>query len=1184
MRRNYLLRLVILHLIIPGMTWAQCPISSFDAPSSVCLQENIDLKSNSTGATAYEWLLCSTEYSSAPTFNKLITNFNGANISSVYYSKFIEFNNEIFLYFISNATNKLYGVRITNPNTLTFQEYAEIDISSIVTGAAGFDIVNENGTWIGIISKISSPNAIIKITLSGDLKAITSSTDLSAGLTLASPFDVKILNDDGNYFAFIANQTSPAAQQVLRLSFGNSLSNPPTASYFSMPSGVQSASFDFYESCNSWTGFLSSRNGKIFRFDFGSNLENSPMITELSLGSALNDPSGLALVRDHDRFILLSQSRNGFFYSIDLGSNISNNLPTVTPLGNFKGGSRDWDIEVLKHTSSYKIVTSNFTTGGNGGIYAISFPQNCPASIDYSEVEDERITFSKPGTHKITLVAKATEGPESYSTKQVAISNSLSPQLTINSADDWCLATPADFGYTSNLPISLQLWNFGDTQMSSDANPSHQYSASGNYLIVVEATATNGCKNNFSKVIEILDPPQPLFEIPDVDPICTNNEFTFVNNTEVYTSNVSYNWMVNSVSVNTERDLKYTFTAEGNYDIVLEVSIPGCLVETSQTVSNVQMGPTVGFSTSGQCQEEIIIFTNTSEGDITGFEWNFGDGSTSTETNPMTTYESAGNYTVTLKTTAANGCISTTTSLLPVYSLPQSNFQLSLPPFSCSGSPSQFTDTTPNPTDSNITSWQWDFNDNGSTSTLRNPTHIYMNAGNYDVTLTTSTNYGCENSIIKSVSIAQSPQIEIVNTPSCDDVPVTFSTSLQGDIKSWNWQIGNTQYITAEPIYVFNDPGSYLVNLNAVGNNNCIASTSKNVVVPIPLIPDFVVQKNCAGQPAEFTDATTILGDPITLYDWSFGDTSTEQGSPAFHTYTNTGTYSVLQSVTTSSGCNYKTTKNINVGVAPTASFTPMPEVGVPPLNVTFNNNSQDANRYLWNFNDGNNSTSTEVSPQFTFLDFGDYVVDLTAYNAQNCSHTFSRVITAAIPFIDVGLENLVVSENTNGLLTAQVTILNRGNIAIQNLNLRVNLSGIEVQETVSESIPPYSSILYTLDFSIVNSDLVDYLCVEMNLEGDQSNDDNVVCSPIDNKVVVMNPYPNPTQGDIHFDWISPDEQTAFINIYDALGKAVLSSEVTAKLGFNARNFNTVSLSSGVYFLQFQSGPMKKTLRFVINR
>jgi PKD repeat protein len=129
-------------------------------------------------------------------------------------------------------------------------------------------------------------------------------------------------------------------------------------------------------------------------------------------------------------------------------------------------------------------------------------------------------------------------------------------------------------------------------------------------------------------------------------------------------------------------------------------------------------------------------FTDTStdpSNDITSWSWNFGDGTNSTERNPVHTYDAPGTYTVELRVTDSGGLSSTSSqeiTLIDPGVPPIASFGYDCVDISCS-----FTDTSTD-ADSNIVGWSWDFGD-GTTSTAQNPPmHHYEVAGTYIVTLT----------------------------------------------------------------------------------------------------------------------------------------------------------------------------------------------------------------------------------------------------------------------------------------------------------------------------------------------------------------------------------------------------------------------------------------------------------------
>jgi large repetitive protein len=149
---------------------------------------------------------------------------------------------------------------------------------------------------------------------------------------------------------------------------------------------------------------------------------------------------------------------------------------------------------------------------------------------------------------------------------------------------------------------------------------------------------------------------------------------------------------------------------------------------------------------------------------ITSWSWNFGDGSTSMDQNPMHTYTSAGNYTVTLTMadSSGNNTVIVHQNSIKVYDAAVANFSLST---TWGTWPSadlytynsiQFTDTS-----SNVVSWYWSFGD-GTTSTAQNPIHTYPVAGNYTVSLT-ATNPGGNNSSAINIQVTDTPLTVITN-------------------------------------------------------------------------------------------------------------------------------------------------------------------------------------------------------------------------------------------------------------------------------------------------------------------------------------------------------------------------------------------------------------------------------------
>src|SRR6478736_9991202 len=83
---------------------AQSPVADFTMPSSACLQQNIPLTNQSTGATSYAWDFCGGDLTQSPTASVLVNDFGGYGIRV----EIIESNDEYFGFFTSGGTRALF--------------------------------------------------------------------------------------------------------------------------------------------------------------------------------------------------------------------------------------------------------------------------------------------------------------------------------------------------------------------------------------------------------------------------------------------------------------------------------------------------------------------------------------------------------------------------------------------------------------------------------------------------------------------------------------------------------------------------------------------------------------------------------------------------------------------------------------------------------------------------------------------------------------------------------------------------------------------------------------------------------------------------------------------------------------------------------------------------------------------
>jgi beta propeller repeat protein len=236
-----------------------------------------------------------------------------------------------------------------------------------------------------------------------------------------------------------------------------------------------------------------------------------------------------------------------------------------------------------------------------------------------------------------------------------------------------------------------------------------------------------------------------------------------------------------------------------------------------------------------------VTFKDSSSGSPISWKWNFGDGNTSTEQNPTHTYSAAGNFTAALTVTNAAGSntiskpnyvVVTRSQLLPLANF-TSDLAYGYTPLTVT-----FTDkSTEAPT-----SWIWSFGDNTS-STVKNPVHVYNKAGKYTVTLVAGNKVGSSTAkktdYINVINKVGSPVAAFTALPVSGKAPLTvaFTDKSTNNPTSWFWDLGDkTTLNTRNPVHTYSKVGKYTVSLtvtNAAGSN----TTKKTSYVTVESLP-----------------------------------------------------------------------------------------------------------------------------------------------------------------------------------------------------------------------------------------------------------------------------------------------------------------------------------------------------------
>ena len=319
-----------------------------------------------------------------------------------------------------------------------------------------------------------------------------------------------------------------------------------------------------------------------------------------------------------------------------------------------------------------------------------------------------------------------------------------------------------------------------------------------------------------------------------------------------------------------------------------------------------------------------------SDGTISGYAWDFGDGSTGTGKSPNKQYTGAGTYAVKLTVTDDEGgkaSVSHDVTVVAPNVLPTAAFTDSVTDLAATFDAGGSADP-----DGTISGYAWDFGD-GSTGTGKTSNRTYTAAGIYTVKLTVTDNRGGTATTTRQVT-AVAPNVlpTAAFTDSVTDLAATFdaggSADPDGTISGYAWDFGDGSTGTGKTSNrTYTAAGIYTVKLTVTDNRGGTATTTRQVTAVAPnVLPT-----------AAFTDSVTDLAatfdaggsaDPdgtISGYAWDFGDGSTGTGKTSNRTYTAAGIYTVKLTVTDNRGGTATTTRQVTAvapNVLPTAAFT----------------------------------------------------------------------------------------------------------------------------------------------------------------------------------------------------------------------------------------------------------------------
>ncbi len=283
----------------------------------------------------------------------------------------------------------------------------------------------------------------------------------------------------------------------------------------------------------------------------------------------------------------------------------------------------------------------------------------------------------------------------------------------------------------------------------------------------------------------------------------------------------------NQQVVSNDWDARIAFPRNGEYQGVLYLNPGTQCGDTANIFVNIFPKIEADFSAAyDTCEVGPVVFTDSSTTNaerIIDWQWDFGDGFSSSQRNPAHTYETAGTMPVSLRVTDNNNCSDAKTIPLGYYPAPPIIII----------SPNTFNGCAPaNIFFNNLTSTIneeydifWDFGD-GQTSTALSPNHIYEEPGIYSISLDITSPFGCSISDYypNYIQVRPSPVADFSFAPEKVSIlnPTASFTDESFGASGWFWNFGGqgTSLLT-NPVFTFRDTGLTAVQLTVTHTSGC---------------------------------------------------------------------------------------------------------------------------------------------------------------------------------------------------------------------------------------------------------------------------------------------------------------------------------------------------------------------------
>lgn len=470
--------------------------------------------------------------------------------------------------------------------------------------------------------------------------------------------------------------------------------------------------------------------------------------------------------------------------------------------------------------------------------------------------------------------------------------------LTVSSLDD---------------PLISWDWSFGDSGTSPEASPAYRYEAWGNYIATLRVESERGCRDTAARIVRVYDQPAAGFQ---ADAACFGVPVQFAQQSRYLDSAVVFSWQFGDGNTGSQAAPAYAYAAAGDYPVTLILRNANGCADTASGLATVHPLPRALFRGDPVCHDQTTRLDNLSfvdaPGQIVRSRWDLGvPGSLFPTSTSMTLkYPKPGAYAVELWVETQHGCADSLTREVRVHANPVADFAFD--PV-CEGQETPFFNRSfidSQPLGDQIDSWSWDFGDGFTTAGGRvdAPLHVYVQAGQYQASITAVSAFGCANTKTRTVDALRTPALPAITGDTvCFGTQAFLLAAAPPPVVQVDWYESLSAAAPFHTGFTWVTPpltssGTYYVeSVSAPGCRSARAPVEARLFADgAPVLQQSSTLVDLPAGEVAFSVGGNFRPEQ---YLWSFGDGGSSSEPAPVHVYQTPGKYEIRVQLLSEDGC-----------------------------------------------------------------------------------------------------------------------------------------------------------------------------------------------------------------------------------------------------------------------------------------